>query len=299
MNKIVAVVVTFNRKKLLRESIDALLHQSKDDFDIFIIDNASTDGTKEYILDFLDNNRIEYMNTGANLGGAGGFQFGIKQALNNNYDYIWLMDDDTIPDEDCLEYLLNAKKMLNNEFSFLSSYVYWVDNSPCVMNFQRGFEYDWIKSQSQLSEGIIPIKTGTFVSAFINKDTIKKVGLPIKEFFIWSDDTEYTYRLSREQPAYFVAKSKVLHKMSSNVGSDIVFCDENRIDRYSLAVRNRFYIAKKYGIKSILTFHNQFLKNFIRIIKKADNLKIKRCKALIKGYIIGLFFHPKIENVKM
>lgn len=296
MNRIVAIIVTFNRKELLKEAIDALCHQTVQKFDIMIVDNASTDGTKEYISDYLESERICYFNTGANIGGAGGFHFGMKKAFIKNYDYVWLMDDDTIVDHDCLENLLNAKDILCDQFSFLSSYVYWMDGSPCVMNFQRAFEYDWIKSQQQLKEGIIPIKTGTFVSAFINMRVAKKVGLPIKEFFIWSDDTEYTYRLSQEMPAYFVAKSQVLHKMKSNMSADIVSCDKNRIDRYSIAVRNRFYIAKKYGARSLLTFHSQFIKNFIRILKKADNYKAKRCLSLVKGYMKGLFFSPQIEK---
>ena len=97
-------------------------------------------------------------------------------------------------------------------------------------------------------------------------------------------------------PAYFVAKSQVLHKMKSNMSADIVSCDKNRIDRYSIAVRNRFYIAKKYGVRSLLTFHSQFIKNFIRILKKADNYKTKRCLSLVKGYMKGLFFSPQIEK---
>ena len=296
MNNIVAIIVTFNRKELLGEAIEALCSQTIQSFDIMVVDNASTDGTKEYIFSYVNNGTIQYFNTGKNIGGAGGFHFGMKKALMENYDYIWLMDDDTIPDKDCLENLVKAKEILHNQFSFLSSYVYWIDHSPCVMNFICVFEYCCIQNQSQLKEGIIPIKTGTFVSAFINTQTVKKVGLPIKEFFIWSDDTEYTYRLSQVQPAYFIARSQVLHKMNTNVSADIVSCDKERIDRYSIAVRNRFYIAKKYGIRSLITFHSQFIKNLIRFIKKADNAKIKRCLSLMKGYGKGLFFHPQIEK---
>ena len=72
MNKIVALVVTYNRKQLLKENIEALLNQNNNEFDILIVDNASTDGTEELVKSF-ENNRIIYENTGANLGGAGGF----------------------------------------------------------------------------------------------------------------------------------------------------------------------------------------------------------------------------------
>ena len=68
MNHIVAIIVTFNRKELLKEAIDALCHQTVQKFDIMIVDNASTDGTKEYISDYLESERICYFNTGANIG---------------------------------------------------------------------------------------------------------------------------------------------------------------------------------------------------------------------------------------
>ncbi len=95
MNKISAIVVTYNRKELLKECICALI-KNAEDADIFIIDNASTDGTQEEIKTFVDNQRVYYFNTGENIGGAGGFNYGIKQAYSKEYEYNWLMADDTI-----------------------------------------------------------------------------------------------------------------------------------------------------------------------------------------------------------
>uniref|UniRef100_UPI0006234592 glycosyltransferase n=1 Tax=Lactobacillus sp. N54.MGS-719 TaxID=1637512 RepID=UPI0006234592 len=80
-NKVVAVVVTYNRKKLLQKNIKALLAQTyKKSLDILVIDNASTDHTKESIQQYIDNGDIIYINTGKNLGGAGGFNFGMRRA---------------------------------------------------------------------------------------------------------------------------------------------------------------------------------------------------------------------------
>ena len=74
MERAAAVVVTYNRKDLLLKNIEALTAQTRKDLlDILIIDNASTDGTKGQLKSYIDTNRIIYENTGANLGGAGGF----------------------------------------------------------------------------------------------------------------------------------------------------------------------------------------------------------------------------------
>ena len=77
-NRTAAVVVTYNRKDLLTENIQCLLAQKPEVPEIIIIDNHSTDGTKEAVQRFIDAEQIQYCDTGANLGGAGGFSFGIK-----------------------------------------------------------------------------------------------------------------------------------------------------------------------------------------------------------------------------
>ena len=74
------IVVTYNRRNLLKDCIEALLKQNYKKQEILIIDNASTDGTKEYIDNLIDNKKVFYFNTGANLGGAGGFNYGVREA---------------------------------------------------------------------------------------------------------------------------------------------------------------------------------------------------------------------------
>ena len=106
MKKCVDIVVTYNRKELLRENISALIKQSYRDHDILVIDNASTDGTQKMVEE-LNNPFIRYYNTGKNLGGAGGFSYGLKIAAEGNYRYAWIMDDDSIPENSALESLIN------------------------------------------------------------------------------------------------------------------------------------------------------------------------------------------------
>jgi len=100
--KVIAVIVTYNRKELLKECITALLNQDYRNCDILVVDNASTDGTFDYISELLKNKRVIYKNTGANLGGAGGFNFGMKEAVNLGCDFVWVMDDDCMVHTDSL-----------------------------------------------------------------------------------------------------------------------------------------------------------------------------------------------------
>ena len=118
MNCIASVVVTFNRKRLLEENISALLNQDGIDTDIIVVDNASTDGTRELIGNFksIYPGRIFYINTGKNIGGSGGFCIGINEAIKRGYKYAWVMDDDTIPESGALKSLFTTLLLFSSVF---------------------------------------------------------------------------------------------------------------------------------------------------------------------------------------
>ena len=83
--KSIVIIVTYNRKELLKESIEALINQTNKNFDLLIVDNASTDNTYNDIVSKYESDKIKYINTQKNLGGAGGFNFGLKRAILDGY----------------------------------------------------------------------------------------------------------------------------------------------------------------------------------------------------------------------
>ena len=294
---VAAVVVTYNRKELLSESIIALKNQNYKDLDIYIIDNASTDGTKEYIKDLINSKNIYYFNTNKNLGGAGGFYYGLKKISEKNYDYAWLMDDDTIVLKDSLVSLVNKAELIKDDFSYLGSIVKWTDESLCLMNVQP-LSNNWNNNYDKLKYGLIPLEYSSFVSFFINLKVSKKVGLPIKEFFIYGDDREYSLRLSKLKPGFLDSDSFVIHKMSDNKGIDIVNVDKNRIDRYYYNYRNMMYIYRKYySTKNLIFFVLTVIYKIFKILFKAHNKRFKRIYVVIKGTFSGIFFNPNVEYV--
>lgn len=298
MNKIAAIVVTYNRKELLHECIEALCKQTYP-LDILVIDNASTDGTKEYIDDLLDKNaNVYYHNTGANLGGAGGFHFGLKKAYESGYEYMWIMDDDTIPERDALEALTKAHRQLKGKYGFLSSCALWTDGSYCTMNRQVVDIDNCIQEYDGFKNGLLRVARATFVSLFLKRKTLERFGLPLKEYFVWGDDMEYTLRISRRMPCYLVSESKVVHKMKNNVGSDISIDDPERIDRYELAYRNDCHTAWINGPMYIMNYYAFVLYSYKKIICNKAPKKAKRLWTLTKGSTKGLFFHPKVDHVK-
>ena len=290
---VAAIVVTYNRRELLAECIDALSAQTYTNLKIYVIDNASTDGTREYIKKYIDNGFIIYINTGKNLGGAGGFNYGIKAAGNEEYDFLWIMDDDTVPNADALEKLVNAYK-INKEIGYLSSKALWKDESLCVMNKQRDLSLHTIKD---FSENVIPSAAATFVSLFVPLSVVKDVGLPIKDFFIWGDDLEYTRRISLKYKCYVITNSIVIHKMANNDNGSIEVTSEDRIDRYKYAYRNEVYLYRREGIKGWCHIILRTPLHVLRVLIKSKTKKCKRISVIISSTLRGIRFNPDIEYI--
>ena len=298
--KVLAVVVTYNRLELLKETIEALLTQ-KDNCDILIVNNNSTDGTKDYIETCYGANPTVILNNlPENIGGAGGFNHGMRWGVENAYDYIWIMDDDCIVHKDTLSNFLEADKLLGGpeNYGYLSSAVLWTDGHECVMNRTKVAK-DFYLHLELVQHGIISITQATFVSLFIPAKTIIEFGLPIKEYFIWGDDIEYTQRIALrgKRESYLVGKSIVTHKMKTNVGSDISRDNIERIDRYRLAFRNENYSYRHRGFWGIILYLGRCARAFKNIIFHAKDHRIKRLGTLFKGFFQGLVFFPKVERV--
>lgn len=297
MEKIYAVVVTYNRKDLLIECINSILKQSICVTKILIIDNNSTDGTYEKLKTekIIENKKVEYIKLEKNIGGAGGFNFGIKKAIELKSDWVWVMDDDTIPSVTCLEELVNAKNIIPEEISYLASNIRGINNEPMNVpglntdNSLNGYP-DWYR---YLSDGIVKIKEATFVSLLINSKAIKQIGLPCKDYFIWGDDTEYTLRLTNfYSNAYFVGKSVAIHKRVNS--KSLSLKEEENINRlkfhYYMIRNNLINMKEYYGKKLCLRFMlKKQLESFNILFSKKCNNRFKKFIVVHKGILAFLF----------
>lgn len=292
MKKVAAVVVTYNRKKLLLENIECLLAQSYSDLEILVIDNGSTDGTEEALSCYIRDNQIIYHNTRENLGGAGGFHRGIKLACELGYEFVWVMDDDCMPTENALEEFVKADSELNGQYGFLSSKVLWTDGNVCQMNLQRR---TITKNVTDFSQKRIPVVMASFVSLFFKSSIVYELGLPIKEFFIWTDDWEFTRRISRKFSCYVVTDSVVIHKSAQNIGAKIENDSLERLSRYRYLYRNDVYLYRREGIKGFFYELTRINLHMLRILFKAKNKRFKRIGMVIKGTREGRKFKPQIE----
>lgn len=296
------VVVTYNRLALLKENLQALKAQTFQPQRIIIIDNCSTDDTAGFLETLKNDDQYLIIRTDKNIGGAGGFSLGLKTSVKYGCDFTWMMDDDTIPNADALERLVETTRQEKN-VGFVCSRVNWTDGSQHTMNKPFLAYNDNFPTTSQVNHNTNTVKclTCSFVSVLIASEAVRHVGLPIKEFFIWCDDIEYTQRISSAGfNCYYVAHSIVTHKTGSNYFPSIDKAPSNMAWRFYYQARNTCYIKRKKG-KSKIVFLFSILNKYRvykhKLNRRTDGHKEEFLKEVKRGCIDGLRFNPQIEYV--
>lgn len=282
--KIAAVIVTFNRLNLLKECIEAIRNQTKKVDEIVVINNSSTDGTLEWLLEQNDLTII----TQENSGSAGGQYIGIKYAYEKGYDWIWCMDDDGRPSIDCLEILCNHTEQNDK---ILNPLVLALDNNTfsfgCWVGIGKNAEliktYKEFCNKKYNHKDIIESFGTPFNGTLIPRRAITDAGYPKKELFIWGDESEYVKRIySKGYKSFIVTKAKFFHPHNPLIYDELSFPKK---DWWKLYYKYRNYrIVLYYENKNKLIANLKYLKRnvlvIIKVIFSTSENKIYKSKLL-------------------
>lgn len=243
--KIIAVVVTFNRRELLKRNIECL-RRNKPVSSILVVNNGSTDGTKEWLDEQQDLSVIHQ----ANVGGSGGFYTGIEHAYQSGADWIWCMDDDVFPRENCLEKLLAEatdtsigilapRRMMDGKIFCHDFQAYNLIN-PFASMYAKRLINEKVNTPTE-------IKGTAFEGPFIRREVVEKIGLPNKDLFIFCDDTDYCLRA-------VLAGFKIVYIPNALMDKEKFFSNDTweqrnqkkKWKRY-YQIRNSAYLNHRYG----------------------------------------------------
>lgn len=301
--KVFAVIVTFNRIDLLIECLNGIFRQTRPVDGLVLIDNASTDRTslvlaEEKIIPILPPENLEdawevchypdqlagrplvYFRLPNNEGGAGGFHEGVKKALEFKCDWLWMMDDDVEPDEDCLRGQLDfaeVSKCIHPRKYFQDGKPHEWEGYISPVTGRRVFQPD-ISFQKGFS--FCTVNTGCFEGMLIHRSIVEKIGLPDKRFFLGSDDSVYGFLAHFHTPVLYVKTPRINKKKIYRV-------EDNPISDRSIyyGMRNTF-LVQKYMNQSIPQYRH--IRSFFLLVKFLDyalNILQNR-KGKIRGYQI-------------
>lgn len=286
-----AVIVTYNRKKLLGENIKMLLRQTQPFDRIFVVDNCSTDGTPEYLKEqgWMEDERFVYVKTESNIGGAGGFFTGTKAAFEADADWIVLMDDDgAAADEHTFEILFRETKKLyeKNRKLFVNTLVQQGE----LLSFKIDQMYTVAEALATAKNGIIENAANPFNGTLVSRELVAEIGYPNPDFFIKGDEVNYKHRAYETGASVVtVVDARYNHPRPDThekvvLGKKVPFFVEAPWKEY-YAARNFTWMYKQNGQYKAIAFELIFVKLLAIATMKCK--KWATVKMLFKGVCHG------------
>ena len=296
--RVTAVLVAYNRRELLREALEALAAQSRPVDRLIVVDNASTDGSTEVAEEMLEEwgGRARLVKLDKNTGGAGGFAVGIAAAVaDEETEWVWVMDDDTVPGSDALAGALDTferyRAIGQDDLAVMGSRVVWTDGEDHPMNTPKAkIRAGQAERMRAADVGAMEIRSISFVSAFLRAPRVRELGLPVADYFLWNDDFEYSARLLRGARGLYAPASVVTHKTAKRGSSD---ADPGA--RFFFEVRNKLWVFRTsdalYGWEKVL-YMGATVRRWIRTFR-ASNDRAQLLDCLRRGLREGLTKRPR------
>lgn len=278
---IVAVIVTYNRLQQLQIIIESLNRQTVSLNGIIVVDNDSKDGTESWLQ---SRNKITSIRQ-KNSGGAGGFKTGVAKAIESNADWIWLLDDDVMPEDNCLEQLLkysnHSKCIQPIRFGLKDQML----DEERIMDVNRASIISFHNQSFKNGKDYIFTNIGCFEGMLIHKEIVLKIGLPDERFFLAHDDLIYGY-LANKYTNNLITQKAILRKLPS------AFLPYDSLNYLYYSMRN-LWLVNEYLSKDELQYENyrkksikiEYLRQAYIIIKSYYfQSKWKAIKTLFKAY---------------
>lgn len=251
--RIVALVVTYQRPDELQRVIESLMSQTRIPDHIIVFDNGGTERAAQTLQGFRG--PLEILLSERNLGGAGGFASGLSHALALGADWVWLLDDDAIPDHNALEKLLKALPGLPSNTGALGGAVR--EYGDCAVRHRRHFSrltgWEWSLGRSRYGKGCSEMDVGSFVGFMVSGEAARQIDLPEAGFFTSYDDTDYSLRLQNSGWRLWLVPDSIVNHLRMPA---------SRLSRSPFGlkhyynIRNRLIIKRRHSrVKTLATLN--------------------------------------------
>lgn len=306
MNKIGIFICNYNGKNWVLGCVDSLLEQTCKEFDIYLVDNASTDGTVEAIKEKY-NDMISILCNAENLGGSGGFDRGLQVGLEKNYEYIVLLDNDIVLDSHVIE---NMKDYLDKhlDVGIVGAKVMIMDRPDIIQDYGNFLDFEHYRERNDYAwkldnESLPDVNYCDYVPScaiMIRASMLRISGTMPVDNFIYYDDIELSHKMVLHGwKIVALGNSRVWHKggfrkAEVNTFSKYYFVrnrlhffskyiEENDIDRFIDTILTELYmqLAGLYNKEKKELFHTMVyaLDDFLHNVRgKADEYKIMQIK---------------------
>jgi rhamnopyranosyl-N-acetylglucosaminyl-diphospho-decaprenol beta-1,3/1,4-galactofuranosyltransferase len=253
-DSVAVVVVTFNRADLLRGLLQALAAQDQAPDEVFVVDNASGDHTREVMTEAAASGLpLTPIHSEENLGGAGGFHLGVRAAYDAGHERIWLMDDDVVPAPTCLRVMaahpgpaLMAVREDTRGRVCEKAATRFDLRRPWVVRPKREMVEDRYPERRTMPAEV-PLENVAFEGFMVRRRVVEAVGLPDPGFFIFYDDVDYAVRTRRAGFPILALRDAALVRML-----DFDQQHDMRSWKGYYMYRNLFVVHLRYGDNALV-----------------------------------------------
>jgi len=276
MSKVAVIVLNWNGKEDTRKCLLSLQELSYP-VEVFIVDNGSSDGSLELFKNEFAHFRL--IETGFNLGYAGGNNVGIELALKEGFDFVFILNNDTVVDPKIIESFL--KGFSNPHVGILGGRIFRMDE-PKILDHIGGrwngrkmdFDYVGYRAKDVNLEGELDYVCGAAI--MVRREVFEKIGLFDPRFFLFWEEADFCYRARR---AGFLVEhcktAKLWHKISASFTGGkphaAYFLWRNRllwIERNFSSKQKMFYFVRLLGGKYPAFFFSKQLRTLQSLFQK-------------------------------
>jgi len=300
MDKIGLVTITYNSEKVLSPFLNCVWQQTYQNIILYVIDNASTDGTL-CILEKETESRLKLIRNESNFGVAKANNQGIQQAIADGCDQLLIINNDVEFDTDLIARLLAVQKekvcsLVTPKMMFFDNpnHIWyagsWFAKSKGYLPLHRGMGQ---KDEGQYDE-VVEVEYAPTCCLLAKNEIFTDIGFMDEKYFVYFDDTDFSYRVWKDKrhKMFYVPKAKLFHKVGSLTKSFTKKDKKTYRGAFFLkqTTRNHVYFLKKIGSVFACTFIVWlFFKNNIRFF---INPKIQKTPSnwwlINKSYFQGL-----------
>ncbi len=265
------VIVNWNGLKYIRECLDSILKQTYSPLEIILVDNASSDGSADLVR--KEYPTVKVIDSGANLGFAGGTNLGIRASAG---DLIALFNQDAVADETWLERLAGRIGSDDNIAGVAGKIYYWTGNRSDKMVFCSWPRIDPVSAMAYNYSGNEPAGEVDYLpgcAMLVRKKAIDEIGLLDEGYFLYFEETDWCARAIRAgYKMLYVPEAQAWHVVSasfSNMNVKLMYIMRNRI-RFALKNFDRSYIP---GF--IVAYTRETIHEMVKAIRTGDRSEFK------------------------
>jgi GT2 family glycosyltransferase len=215
--KVTCIVLCYNGIELTIPCLETLLQQTYQPLDILVVDSASQDNTVATVRQQFP--QVGLIASPNNLGYVAGNNLGIKTALDLGAENIFLVNNDTLLDPDCVTHLVEGIEN-RHQVGIIGPMVYTFDEGCTISS--AGGEIDWRKADSrnvgigQIDQGQYPAQKVDFINGcglMVTKSAVQKVGILDQRYFMYWEETDWCTRVGKAGfDVFFYPQAHMRHK---------------------------------------------------------------------------------------